>query len=435
MLNGIFVFLVAVAVITAAFTGKMPEVSDASLASAKSAVEIAIGLIGQMALWLGLMAVVREAGLMRGLARLLKPLMVRLFPDVPADHPAMGAMILNLSANILGLGNAATPFGLKAMAELDKLNTRKGVATNAMALFLVLNNAGITAVPLNVIALRASLGSHDAASVAVPSLLGSCVTAVIAVLGVKLLSRSQRFAPENYPAAEATPGAAAPDASAPAAPETPKPSPVRAAIASAAAVAVLIGLGVSAHALAATLGARGTAWKMTSEWLLPLVMISIVLVGYGRRVKVYETFVSGAKEGFQIAVTIIPFLVAILVAVGMLRASGALGAFADFVGPATRFLGFPADALPMALVRPLSGQGAFGVMTEAMKAHGPDSPVGYLVSLLNGSSETTFYVLALYFGSIQVKAIRHTLLACLLGDGVGLVVTTVVWRLFYGAAA
>lgn len=430
MLNGIFVFLIAVAVITASFTGKMPEVTDASLASAKSAVEIAIGLIGQMALWLGLMAVVREAGLLRSLGRLLRPLMVRLFPDVPPDHPAMGAMILNISANLLGLGNAATPFGLKAMAELNKLNTRPGVATNAMALFLVLNNAGITAVPLNVIAQRASLGSKDAASIAIPSLLGTIVTAVIAVLVAKTLARAARFAPERYPATEA----AAPAATA-AAPEEgpdPKAGALQSSLALLATVALVIGAGVTVHTLAATMKPSAIAWEFLSRWLLPLVMIGIVLVGYGRQVKVYEVFVNGAKEGFQIAVTIIPFLVAILVAVGMLRASGALGAFVDFLKPVTTATGFPGEAVMMALIRPLSGQGAYGVMTDAMKTYGPDSPIGYLVSLLNGSSETTFYVLALYFGSIQVKAIRHTLLACLASDAVGLVVTTITWRAFYG---
>jgi spore maturation protein SpmB len=282
-----------------------------------------------------------------------------------------------------------------------------------------------------VIAQRANLGSKDPASIALPSFLGTVVTAIVAVLVAKALSGVPRFAAEKYPAVE-TPAAGATTTAAPDEGPSPKASPVRSVLAIVGFVALLAGAGVTIEHLAQQMGGTQIARELLSKWLLPVLMLAIIAVGFGRQVKVYDAFVTGAKEAFAIAVTIIPFLVAIMVAVGMLRESGALGAFVDAVHPITAATGFPGEAVTMALIRPLSGQGAFGVMTDAMKTYGPDSPIGYLVSLLNGSSETTFYVLALYFGSVQVKAIRHTLLACLASDAVGLVVTTVAWRAYYG---
>lgn len=439
MLNQVFVVLVAASVLTAAFTGTMPRVSEAGMASAKSAVELAISLAGQMTLWLGFMGVLREAGLMRALSRGLRPIMTRIFPEVPVDHPAMGAMIMNIAANILGLGNAATPFGLKAMTELDTLNPRKGVATNAMALFLAINNSGVAVLPLGVVAMRAAMGSRDAAGIVVPSLLGTMLHTVVAVVLAKLLERWWTSA-GDAPAADAPTG--------------PSTGPSEAALKQAEAltverpwagaptllvigtVVVALGWALVRHVARAPAGTppleltRG----LLSDWLLPVLMLTIVLVGSGKRVKVYEAFITSAKEGFQVATSIIPFMVAILVAIGMFRASGAMDAIASAVGPATRALGFPPEALPMALIRPLSGSGAMAVMTDTMKAFGPDSFVGYLVSLINGSSETTFYVLALYFGSVQVRAVRHTLAVCLLTDLVGLFITTAICHAFFGGA-
>ena len=437
MLNAIFIGLIAISVLFAAFNGTMSEVMDASIESASGAVQIAFGLLGMMALWLGMMRVLRDAGFMAALARGLAPVMRRLFPDVPADHPAMGVMILNISANMLGLGNAATPFGLKAMQELESLNTRPGVATNSMALFLAINTSGVAVLPLGVIAVRASLGSTDAAGVLVPSILATACSTVVAVLVAKFLQRRGAFALDRYPQQEAE--------------ESDTPAPVQgikglddaqetASIESAGSsfrmiwVVLFIVLMFVAFSLEArSVGPDVSAWQFTSgilsSWLLPTLMVAIVLAGFARRVNVYDSVVSGAKEGFNIFVVIIPYLVVILVAVGMFRASGAL----DFLaaGIAT-FSSVPAEGLMMALVRPLSGSGAFGVMTEAMRANGPDSFTGYLVSVMSGSTETTFYVLALYFGSVAVQAGRHTVIACLAADVTGFVAALFWCRLFFG---
>jgi spore maturation protein SpmA/spore maturation protein SpmB len=435
--NWIFTILIVGAVLTASLTGTMGKVTEGSIASAKSAVELTFSLVAQMTLWLGLMGIVREAGLLAGLARALGPLMRRLFPEVPPEHPAMGAMILNLAANILGLGNAATPFGLKAMAELDTLNPRKGVASNAMALFLVINTSGVAVLPLGVIAVRATLGSKDAAGIVVPSIVGTLLSTAVAVLLCKALQRLPRFAAEKA-AAPVGQLAAKPIDEAALAQAQASAQARQAAPAWRTGIAALVGVGLLAAAALSVVRSEQTGFEafkpLLGDWVLPGIMVLILLVGFAREVKVYEVFIPAAKEGFQVGVTILPYLVAILVAVGMFRASGALEWITSGLQPALAAVGFPADALPMALIRPLSGNGALGVMTETMKAKGPDSFVGYLVSLINGSSETTFYVLSLYFGAVGVRAVRHTLAACLLSDAVGLGITTALCHLFFGGA-
>ena len=440
MLNWIFLGLIAGAVITAGFNGNIssPAFRDASVMSAKGAVELAIGLIGQMSLWLGFMGVLREAGLLASLAKALRPVMSRLFPDVPPDHPAMGAMIMNLAANMLGLGNAATPFGLKAMKELDTLNQHRGIATNAMALFLVINIADPALLPLGMVAVRGTLGSHDSAGIIAPHLIAMVLRVSFAVFVCKVFERFGLFAPSRYAASQLVEPASATtvdmkNAEAMAA-QRPKAPPVR--IVLALAIAFLALQAMVQNTLLTSADASASGFGVTksvfSNWLLPLLMVTIITVGFGRGVRVYEAFIAAAKEGFQVGVTIIPFLVAILVAVGMLRASGAMTAITDAIGAFTAPLGFPAEALPMALIRPLSATGALGVASETMKTHGPDSFIGYLVSLLNSSSETTFYVLALYFGSVQVRAIRHTLAACLTTDAFSIVLLTALAHAFFG---
>ncbi len=430
--------LILGSVATAAFVGKMPDVNQAGIDSAKRAVTIAIGLVGMMALWLGFMRVLRDAGLMHAIARGLAPVMRRLFPAVPADHPAMAAMIMNLAANILGLGNAATPFGLKAMRELDTLNERKGVSTDAMALFLAINTSGVAVMPLGVIAIRASLGSENAAGIFVPSILATMCSTLAAVLVARALVGRARFAPERYEetteqSGEETlaDGIAGLEQAEDRLAARPPLSPARALML--AAFGLLIVLAVANHVRtnAADAGTVGALREVLNSWLLPLLMAAIVLFGFSHRVKVYESFIKGAREGFDIAVMIIPYLVAILVAVGMFRASGALDALVTLVSPLTSLVGFPAEALPMALIRPLSGSGAMGIMTATMTEYGVDSFVGYLVSVMNGSTETTFYVIALYFGSIRVRAVRHTLAACLAADAVGIVAALLWCRLFF----
>jgi len=439
VLNGIFIALIVGSVITAAFTGRMAEVNAAWIDSARFAVTTAIELVGVMALWLGLMRVLRDAGLLRSIAHALAPLMRRLFPDVPAEHPAMAAMIMNIAANMLGLGNAATPFGLKAMQELDRLNPRKGVATDSMALFLAINTSGVAVFPLGVIAIRAALGSENAGGILVPSILATLCSTVVAVLVARALARRPAYAPERY--AEASAGSEPEETLAAGirgldeAEETATPQPPadRRRLLATLAVAAVLAVGLVQHFVGASAEGRldEVGREVMQSWLLPLLMTAIVLFGFNHRVKVYESFVQGAREGFQIAVMIIPFLVAILVAVGMFRASGALGAIIAAVTPATSLIGFPAEALPMALVRPLSGSGAMGVMMETMKAYGPDSFVGFLVSVMNGSTETTFYVLALYFGSVRVRAARHTVVACLAADATGVLAALLWCRIFF----
>lgn len=437
MLNWVFLLLVGGAVLTAAFTGTMKDVTAASLGSAKSAVDLAIGLVGQMGLWLGFMRVLQDAGLMRSIARGLAPLMRRLFPDVPAEHPAMGAMIMNMAANVLGMGNAATPFGLKAMVELDKLNARKGVATNAMALFLAINTSGVAVLPLGVVAVRATLGSKDPAGIVLPTLLATIVNTVVAVVAIKFFQRLPMYAAERFTAVEGV-RTEGPTAEAMARAEAEAESVPPASI-----EGRLLGIGVLV-ALAAALVIQGQALRaggadglevtrtIFSDWLLPVLMLGIVAFGASRRVRVYESFIAGAKEAFGIATSIIPFLLAILVAIGMFRASGGMGALVSVLSPVTSLFGLPAEALPMALIRPLSGSGALAVMTETMKSNGPDSIVGYMVSIMNGTSETTFYVLAVYYGSVGVRSIRHTLAGCIAADLAGLASAVALTHLFFG---
>jgi len=386
----------------------MEALSKAMVDSAAGAVELAIGLVGVMTLFLGLMKVAEAGGLLRIIARLIRPLMVRLFPEVPTEHPAMGAMILNLSANVMGLGNAATPFGIRAMQELNKLNPAPGTATDAMALFLAINTSSVTLLPTGVIALRAAAGSTDPAAIFPTTLFATACSTVVAVVSAKLLARLCRNgapAPADPPAAADAPA----DAPAPEPGEAPSvPYPAWVSALALAGVSALIPLTVFYG-------------KALSPWIMPGLMAGFLIFGAARRVRVYEVFVEGAKEGFQVAVRIIPYLVAILVAVGLLRASGAMDAMVGVLGPWTARVGLPAEALPMALMRPLSGSGAFAVLASIINdpAIGPDSYTGYLVSTFQGCSETTFYVLAVYFGAVQVRRIRYTLAAGLLADLAG----------------
>jgi spore maturation protein SpmA len=438
-MNAIFIALIVGAVVTAAFGGNMPEVSQAGIDSAKRAVEIAIGLLGMMALWLGFMRVLQDAGVMRSIARRLAPVMRRLFPDVPAEHPAMGAMVMNIAANILGLGNAATPFGLKAMQELNRLNPHKGVATNSMVLFLAINTSGVAVLPLGVIAIRASLGAENTAGIIAPTMLATFCSTVAAILVAKALAGRSYFALERYteerrpeeedPASSATDAVRSLAETEPIDGPNPPASRTRTWFLGLIAVALVGALYLQVGRDPAT--GWDQAREILSSWLLPVLMAFIVLFGFAHRARVYESLVKGAREGFDIFVMIIPFLVAILVAVGMFRASGALDWLIAAVQPVTSLIGFPAEALPMALVRPLSGSGAMGVMTETMTQYGPDSFTGFLVSVMNGSTETTFYVLALYMGSIHARAARHAVIACLAADAVGMGAALLWSRLFF----
>lgn len=433
MLNWIWLGLILGAVLHAAFTGRMEAVSTAAFESAKSAVTLVIGLTGFMIFMLGLMRVARDGGLLRVVSRGLAPLMRRLFPDVPADHPAMGAMIMNMASNILGLGNAATPFGLRAMVELNKLNRLPGVATDPMVLFLAINTSAITLMaPTGTMAIRSAAGSEAPAAIWIPTLIATTCSTLAAVSAYFLLRGRKRFA--------ARPLADAPaDAEEAALPE-PEPEPEIAAPApwfvqallAAIGVGILFALGREVSRVAADLGGSAAAKQVAEHWLIPLLVAGLLMVGVARRVRVYESMVAGAREGLEVVVRIVPYLVVILVAVGMFRASGALDLVIAILDPLTSAFGFPGEALPMALLRPLSGSGAFAVMAEILESQGPDSFVGLLTSTLQGSTETTFYVLTVYCGAAGIRDARHALPACLIGDLAGAMGATAACHWFYG---
>lgn len=433
-LNAIWLLLVVTATITAAYTGSMKELTNASFESAKSAVTLAIGMVGAMALWLGVMRVVEDAGIMHTIARVIRPLMVRLFPDVPSDHPAMSAMIMNMAANALGLGNAATPMGIKAMYELDKLNPEKGRATNAMCLFLAINTSNVTLLPLGVITIRAAAGATSPASILITSLVATTCSTITAVIVAKLLARRETLvAPAPV---QETPEPAAP----------PQPEPANAAverftpgiISKILLVAGLVGFAaILVGVVGRYAGRHGPGflfstgfWMSATDWLIPILMCTFLVTGWFNGVKVYESVTEGAKEGFSVAIRIIPYMVAIFVAIGMFRASGAMNILAHYLNFVLEPLGMPADVLPMALMRPLSGSGAFGLMSEIVNLS-PDSFSSFLASTLQGSTETTFYVLAVYFGSIGIRKTRHALPAALIADAVGIVASVAICRIMF----
>ncbi len=397
---------------------KMKEVTNMALDYAGTAVNIALGLIGIMALWLGVMKVAEEAGLIAIIARALKPITKRLFPNIPSDHPAMGSMIMNISANMLGLGNAATPFGLKAMEELDKLNPKKGTATNAMITFLVINTAGMTLIPATAIAIRAAAGSSDPAIIIGTSLFGAFCATVVGLTATKIM---EKFPIQKGDFAHWIK-------------ENIKAFIVFLLLVAAAALIIFTGLGSVLGSTFSFLNPdlfKGII-QIISTVAIPFLILFFIGFGAIKKVNVYTEFVEGAKEGFNIAIRIIPYLVAMLVAIGIFRAGGAMDLLIYILKPVTDFIGMPAEALPMALMRPLSGSGSLGIMAEIISTHGPDSFIGIMVSTFYGSTETTFYVLAVYFGAVNIKNTRHALPAGLLADIAGILGAVFIVRLLFG---
>jgi spore maturation protein SpmA len=435
LLNAIFFFVVLISILLAAATGRMEQLNQAVFDQAKAAVTLAINLVGVMAFFLGLMKVAEDGGLLRVIARVLGPVMRVLFPNVPEKHPAMSAMILNIASNMMGLANAATPFGIKAMEELNKLNSRKGTATNAMVLFLAINTAGLAILPSGVAALRASLGSQDPWGIWFSTLFSSGCATVVGITAVVLLQRLPSFrATEPPPISEfETPDAAETrEADEKGNDTSGAASRGKAILAAAFWVGFLFLLGRYIWLQTGQLGFLGLFQSVTAYWTVPALVAGILIFGWIRGVRVYESLVNGAKEGFQVALRIIPYLVAILVMVGMLRAAGGIDLLVHYLGPITAWIGMPAEALPMAMLRPLSGSGAYGVMAAIMEQHGADSYIGYMVSTFQGSTETTFYVLAVYFGAVGVKRTRHALPACLLADTAGILAAVFIVNLLFG---
>jgi len=396
---------------------KMKDVTNAVLEYAGTAVTIALGLIGIMALWLGVMKVAEEAGLIRMIARSLKPFTKRLFPEIPSDHPAMSSMIMNISANMLGLGNAATPFGLKAMEEMEKINPNKGTASNSMVTFLAINTAGLTLIPATAIAVRAASGSSNPAIIIGTTIFGSLCATVAGVTSAKIIEKfyleSWRFSDWfkknlNF-------------------------FGLAIVIILAIGLFFLTGLFYKVGGLFSFITAEGfrNVIEVVSKLAIPLLIL--LFIGYGaiKKVKVYESFVEGAKDGFNIAVKIIPYLVAMLIAIGIFRAGGAMDWLILILKPITNLIGMPAEALPMALMRPLSGSGSLGIMSENLAVYGPDSFIGILVSTFYGSTETTFYVLALYFGAVNVKNTRHALPVGLIADIAGVLGALFIVKLLF----
>ena len=383
------------------FAGLVKALFDSS----KSAFEIALGLTGVMTLWLGVMKIGERAGMLELLTRGLAPLFKRLFPEVPPNHPALGAMTMNMGANMLGLDNAATPLGIKAMQELQTLNPRSDTASDAQVLFLVINTASVTLLPVTIFTYRAQLGAADPTDVFVPLLI---TTYIGTLCGLLVTGMYQRLHLWN-----------------------------RVTLAYLGGATALIG------GLVAWFGSLDAA-EMTrqssilSNVLLFGLIVTFLLMAVRNRVNAYEAFIEGAKEGFHTAVTIIPYLVAMLVAIAVFRASGALDLLMNAVRSGVLALGFDTrwvDALPTALMKPFSGSGARAMMIDTMQAHGADSFAGRLASIVQGSTETTFYVLAVYFGAVGIKRVRHAVTCGLIADAAGILAAIGMAYLFFGNSA
>lgn len=374
----------------------------ATFDSAKTGFEISIGLTGVLTLWLGLMKVGERGGAIGAMAYLVRPFFRRLFPDVPPDHPAIGSLIMNFAANMLGLDNAATPLGLKAMQELQSINPEPETATNAQIMFLVLNTSGLTVIPISIMVYRAQLGAANPSDVFLPILITTYFATLVALILVGIIQRINLLDP--------------------------------------VLLAYLVGVtGLVASAVWYFTGLAQERVQAISNVVANVVLYGVIsaflLMSLVRRVNAYEAFIEGAKEGFQVAVRIIPYLVAILVAIGVFRASGTLDLLTDGLGRFFTALGVRTEfipALPTALMKPLSGSGARGMMVDAMTTYGADSFAGRLASTFQGATDTTFYILALYFGSVGVRKTRYAVACGLLADLVGVIAAIFVAYMFWG---
>lgn len=409
VLNYIWIafFLVAfvVALVRLIFMGDVevfPAIMNSTFSSAKTAFEISLGLTGVLSLWLGIMRIGEKGGVVNVVARWLAPVFSKIFPDIPKGHPVTGTIFMNFAANMLGLDNAATPMGLKAMEQLQELNPKKDTATNPMIMFLVLNTSGLTLVPISVMVYRAQMGAAQPTDVFVPILLATFFSTIVGLIVTCLYQRINLFN--------------------------------RTLMLFLGALCTLVALiiwGFSAM--------PREQMDMVSSTFANVFLFSIItcfiIAGMRKKINVYDTFIEGAKEGFETAVRIIPYLVAILVAIGVFRASGAMDFLIDGIawcvaalGGDTEFVG----ALPTALMKPLSGSGARGLMVDAMTTYGPDSFVGRLACLFQGATDTTFYILAVYFGSVGIRKTRHAVTCGLLADLAGILSAIFICYLFFG---
>ncbi len=408
VLNYIWIGLILIAVlfgiVQMIFFGQAEIINDilqSTFSSAKTGFEISLGLTGVLSLWMGIMKIGEKGGVITKMSRLVSPFFTRLFPEVPKGHPAFGSIFMNLSATMLGIDNAATPMGLRAMQELQDINPDKNKASNPMIMFLVLVTSGLTLVPVSIMVYRAQMGATNPADVFIPILLATLVAAVTGIISVAVAQKIRLFDP------------------------------------------VIMGVLLSLIALAAGVVAAAmflpqeifSKWGSVGASLLLLgVIVWFIVQAMVEKVNVYDAFIEGAKEGFSTAIGIIPYLIAILVAVGMFRASGAMDMLVGGMGWCFAALGLNTDfvpALPTALMRPLSGGGARGLMVDAMAQYGADSFVGRLVSIVQGSTDTTFYILAVYFGSINIKETRYAVLCGLLADFAGIIAAIFLAYIFF----
>jgi spore maturation protein SpmA len=431
MLNYIWLGLVVLAVLMGGFTGQLLEVSGAAFEACKTAVMvIALPLAGIMALWLGLMKLAEKSGLVAILALALRPVLKWLFPEVPAAHPAMGAIVMNTAANMLGLSNAATPLGLRAMQALETLNPRPGTATNAMCTFLAINTSSVQLIPATTIAILAAAGSLAPTQIIGTAFFATCCSTIAGIAAVKFFEHLPMYA---LPAGD-LPGQVAWDGKGEAEAEAALRPSAWGTVLLVAFFACFVWFAVQFSWSPAQVGRGGllAAVDAVSYLAIPFLIGFFPLYAALCRVPVYEEFVEGAKEGFQVAIRIIPYLVAIMAAVAMFRAAGGIALLTKALQPALAALSFPPDLLPLVLMRPLSGSGANGLFAELVQTHGPDSLIARMGASIMGSTETTFYVIAVYFGSVAVKRTRHAVPAGLCADLAGVVASVTICNLMFG---
>lgn len=378
-----------------------PSMINSTFDSAKTAFEISLGLTGVLSLWLGIMKIGERGGVVSALSRALSPVFCRLFPSIPKGHPVTGSIFMNIAANMLGLDNAATPLGLKAMEQMQELNERKDTASDAMIMFLVLNTSGLTLIPVSIMVYRAQLGAANPTDVFIPLLLATFFSTLAGIVVTSLYQRINLLNRTLF---------------------------VTLLAACVVVAAIMWGMGRMDKQ---TMNVVSTS---VAAILLMSIIVAFVVAAVRRRINAYEAFIEGAKDGFSTAVRIIPYLVAILVAIGLFRASGAMDALIGGVGWVVAACGGDADfvgALPTALMKPLSGSGARGMMVDAMTTYGPDSFVGRLSCVFQGSTDTTFYILAVYFGSVGIRRTRHAVACGLLADLAGIIAAIFICRLFF----
>lgn len=449
MLNYIWLALVVCAVVIGGWNDRLNDVTNGAIDGAKTAVTIALGLIGIMAMWLGIMRLAERAGVVQRIARALRPLMQRLFPDVPANHPAMGSMVMNMAANMLGLGNAATPLGLRAMRDLETLNPTPGVATNAMCTFLAINTSSVQLIPTTAIAILAASGSSRPTAIVGTAFMATLCAATVAILSVKFFEKLTIFQPrhERGKAFDESPNRSA-RRSAKEPEELPLVEEPPRRLSAFGLIAVVL-LAVFFFALFLRISSPGlfnlplSATAATQSFLvrsvnalsilaIPFVLSFFAIYAMARGLKVYDEFVEGAKEGFGVILKIIPFLVTMLVAIGMFKGAGGIDLLTRALRPILSPLNFPPDLVPLALMRPLSGSGTLALLTDVVHRLGPENIVSLMAATIYGSTETTFYVAAVYFGAVGVRQTRHAIPAGLLADLTGVIASVIICRAVLG---